>query len=51
MTEPALLQRIAEGGHRAASGFQAATIARRMLDDFAALRLPVSDNPVAIPPR
>jgi glycosyltransferase involved in cell wall biosynthesis len=50
MTEPALLQRIAEGGHRAASGFQTAAIARRMLDDFAAVRLPVSDNPVAIPP-
>jgi hypothetical protein len=50
MTEPAFLQRIAEGGHRAASGFQTAAIATRMLDDFAALRLPLTDNPVVIPP-
>jgi glycosyltransferase involved in cell wall biosynthesis len=50
MSDPGLLQRIAEGGHRAASGFQTAAIAARMLDDFAALRLPAADDPVAIPP-
>jgi glycosyltransferase involved in cell wall biosynthesis len=50
MSEPGLLQHIAEGGHRAASGFQTAAIARRMLDDFAVLRLPVADNPAVIPP-
>jgi glycosyltransferase involved in cell wall biosynthesis len=49
-TEPVLLQRVAEGGHRAASGFQTAAIAARMLDDFAALSLPLTDNPVVIPP-
>jgi glycosyltransferase involved in cell wall biosynthesis len=50
MTEPGLLQRVAEGGHRAASGFQTAAIAARMLNDFAALTLPLTDNSVAIPP-
>ncbi|HYU14042.1 MAG TPA: glycosyltransferase family 4 protein [Stellaceae bacterium] len=43
MAEPGLLQHIAEGGHRAASGFQTAAIAARMLDDFAAL---CADRPV-----
>lgn len=50
MTEPGLLRQVAEGGQRAASGFQTGAIAARMLDDFATLRLPVADNPVAIPP-
>ena len=50
MAEPGLLQRAAEGGQRAASAFQTAVIAARMLDDFAMLRLPVTDNPVVIPP-
>ena len=50
ITEPGLLQRVAEGGRRAASAFQTAVIAARMLDDFATLSLPVAHNPIVIPP-
>ena len=39
-----------EGGRRAASAFQTAVIAARMLDDFATLSLPVTHNPIVIPP-
>jgi glycosyltransferase involved in cell wall biosynthesis len=50
MSEPSLLRRIAEGGYRAASGFQTTAIAARMLDDFAVLTSSPSENPIVIPP-
>jgi glycosyltransferase involved in cell wall biosynthesis len=37
MTEPGLLERMAEAGHREAEKYRPRTVARQMLDDFAAL--------------
>jgi len=49
--EPALLQKIADAGHRSAHRFQASAIGARMLDDFASLLADHAAQPGSSPPR
>jgi glycosyltransferase involved in cell wall biosynthesis len=48
-TEPGLVERIAEAGHRAAEKFRPRAIARQMLDDFAGLLRKSPENAEARP--